>query len=226
MSLIVSLYDYTPISRKSVNGERLYQTPDGKSVPSVTTILDATKDKTGLIEWRKRVGEERAKEITTEASGRGTRMHNTLEKYIDTGDWPVAGSNPYAQQANAMAQVIRENALNDIDAIYGSEVPLYMPGIYAGTSDLICSYKGNLSIADFKQTNRPKKEEYVEDYYLQLVAYAEAHNEVFGTKIYEGHIFMCSVDLQYQQFDLTPDTYEKYRSKWYDRVYDYYDRRG
>ena len=79
MSLIVSLYDYTPISRKSVNGERLYQTPDGQSVPSVTTILDATKDKTGLIEWRKRVGEERAKEITTEASGRGTRMHNTLE---------------------------------------------------------------------------------------------------------------------------------------------------
>jgi len=226
MSLIVSLYDYTPISRKSINGERLYQTPDGKSVPSVTTILDATKDKTGLLEWRKRVGEERANEITTEAAGRGTRMHKYLETYIETGEWPKAGSNPYAQQANKMAEVVRENALTDIDAIYGSEVPLYMPGIYAGTSDLICSYKGNLAIADFKQTNRPKKEEYVEDYYLQLVAYAEAHNEVFGTTINEGHIFMCSADFTYQQFDLTPDTYEEYRSKWYDRVYDYYDRRG
>jgi len=105
MSLITQKFDYTTIKRKQVNGKRLYETPDGNAVASVTTILDKTKDKTGLIEWRKRVGEERAQQITTEASGVGTRMHKYLEDYIDTGNWPNPGSNSYAQQAHKMAEV-------------------------------------------------------------------------------------------------------------------------
>src|SRR5210317_1949394 len=126
MTLIIEKYNYEPISRKEINGKRLYQTPDGNAVASVTTILDATKDKTHLIAWRKRVGEKKAQEITTEAAGVGTRMHKYLEDYIDTGEWPTPGSNPYAQQAHGMAEVIRDNALKDVE-VWGSEVALYMP---------------------------------------------------------------------------------------------------
>lgn len=223
MTLIVKKYDYQPISRKQVNGKRLYETPDGNAVASVTTILDATKDKTHLIAWKKRVGEAKAQEIVTEAAGVGTRMHKYLEDYIDTGEWPQPGSNPYAQQAHGMAEVIKENALKDVE-VWGSEVALYMPNMYAGTTDLVGTYKGQPAIMDFKQTNRPKKEEWVVDYFLQLVAYAEAHNEVYGTNIREGHVFMCSRAGEYQQFDVWPDEYEEWRQEWYNRVYKYYEQ--
>ena len=222
MSLIQKKYDYKPISRKQVNGKRLYETPDGNAVASVTTILDATKDKTHLIAWKKRVGEQKAQEIVTEAAGVGTRMHKYLEDYIDTGEWPTPGSNPYAQQAHGMAEVIKENALNDVE-IWGSEVALYMPQMYAGTTDLVGTYKGQPAIMDFKQTNKPKKVEWVVDYFLQLVAYAEAHNELYGTEIREGHVFMCSRAGEYQQFDVWPDEYDEWRNEWYERVYKYYE---
>jgi hypothetical protein len=109
------------------------------AVASVTTILDATKDKTHLIAWRKRVGETKAKEITTEAAGVGTRMHKYLEDYIESWPaWPQPGSNPFAQQAHKMASTIRENVLEShVTEIWGSEVQLYHPKIYAGTTDLV-----------------------------------------------------------------------------------------
>ena len=225
MTLIIDKFDYTPIKRKEVNGKRLYATPDGNAVASVTTILDATKDKTHLIAWRKRVGEAKAQEIVTEAAGVGTRMHKYLEDYIETGEWPTPGSNPYAQQAHGMAEVIRENALQDVE-VWGSEVALYMPNMYAGTTDLVGTYKGQPAIMDFKQTNKPKKEEWVVDYFLQLVAYAEAHNEIYGTNIREGHVFMCSRAGEYQQFDVWPDEYDEWRNEWYERVYQYYEKHG
>ena len=221
MTLIINKFDYKPINRKQVNGKRLYATPDGNAVASVTTILDATKDKSHLIAWKKRVGEKKAQEIVTEAAGVGTRMHKYLEDYIEFGEWPTPGSNPYAQQAHGMAEVIRDNALKDVE-IWGSEVALYMPQMYAGTTDLVGTYKGEPAIMDFKQSNKPKKEEWVFDYYLQLVAYAEAHNEIYGTEIREGHVFMCCRDLTYQQFDIWPDEYDDWRNEWYNRVYDYY----
>lgn len=226
MSLIKQVHDYKPISRKQVDGKRKYMTPDGGAVASVTTILDATKDKTHLIAWRKRVGEKKAQEIVTEASSVGTRMHKYLEDYIEFGEWPTPGSNPYAQQAHQMATQVRDNAMVDVDEIWGSEVNLYMPQMYAGTTDLVGQYKGNPAIMDFKQTNKPKKLEWVQDYFLQLVAYAEAHNEIYGTSIREGHIFMCSRALEYQQFDLWPHEYDEWRNEWYNRVYTYYEQHG
>lgn len=226
MSLIIEKYSYERLQRVEVNGKRRYQTPTGSPVPSVTTILDATKDKTHLIEWRKRVGETKAQEITTEAAGVGTRMHKYLEDYIDTGEWPQPGSNPYAQQAHAMATQIKEKAMVDIDEIWGSEVPLYVPQIYAGTTDLVGVYKGNPCIMDFKQSNRPKKEEWIVDYFLQLTAYALAHNEVHGTNIREGHVFMCSRDLTYQQFDIWPEEFDDWAQEWWRRVETYYIKHG
>ena len=224
MSLIKKKFNYEEIKKESKEGKRLYACPDGNSVASVTTILDKTKDKTALIEWRKRVGEKKAQEIVTEAASVGTRMHKFLEDYIDTGEWPQAGSNPYSQQANNMATQIKDHALANINEIWGSEVALYHPKIYAGTTDLVGVFKGEECIMDFKQTNKPKKEEWVDDYKLQLTAYALAHNEIYGTNIQEGHVFMCSRDGQYQQFDLWPDDFKAWESKWWDRVYMYYDR--
>ena len=226
MSLITERYDYKEIKRKQIDGKRLYACPDGNAVASVTTILDKTKDKSHLIAWRKRVGEAKAQEIVTEAASVGTRMHKYLEDYIEFGEWPTPGSNPYAQHAHRMAEQVRDNAMGDVDEIWGSEINLYHPKIYAGTTDLVGQYKGQPAIMDFKQTNKPKKAEWVEDYYLQLTAYALAHNEVFGTNIREGHIFMCSRDLQYQQFDVWPDEFDKWEQKWWDRVYQYYDKHG
>lgn len=224
MSLIQKKFDYQPISKKQVDGKRLYATPDGNAVASVTTILDATKDKTHLIAWKKRVGEAKAQEIVTEAAGVGTRMHKYLEDYVETGEWPNPGTNPYAQQAHMMATQIKEQALAHVDEIWGSEVNLYMPMMYAGTTDLVGQYKGQPSIMDFKQTNKPKKTEWVVDYFLQLVAYAEAHNEIYGTEIREGHVFMCSRAGEYQQFDIWPDEFDDWKEEWWSRVYTYYEK--
>jgi hypothetical protein len=223
LTLITEKYKYERLKRVEIDGKRRYAAPGGDPVASVTTILGETKDKTHLIQWRKRVGETKAQEIVTEAAGVGTRMHKYLEDYIDTGEWPQPGSNPYAQQAHMMATKIKVHAMDDVDEVWGSEVPLYVPNIYAGTTDLVGVYKGQPCIMDFKQTNKPKKVEWVEDYFLQLTAYAIAHNEVHGTDIREGHIFMCSRAGEYQQFDLWPDEFAEWEQEWWRRVYDYYE---
>jgi len=224
LSLIIEKYKYEKLKRVEVDGKRRYAAPGGPPVASVTTILSGTKDMSHLIAWKKRVGEAKAQEIVTEASGVGTRMHKYLEDYIDTGEWPSPGSNPYAQQAHSMATVILNEAMVHVDEIWGSEVPLYVPGIYAGTTDLVGQYKGNPCIMDFKQTNKPKKPEWVEDYYLQLTAYAIGHNEVHGTDIREGHIFMCSRAGEYQQFDLWPDEFAEWEQEWWNRCRQYYEK--
>ena len=232
MTLIVNKFNYEKLKRVEIDGKRRYAAPGGVPVASVTTILDATKDKSHLIAWKKRVGEAKAQEIVTEAAGVGTRMHKYLEDYIDTAVWPEPGGNPFAKKAHAMATKIRDNALVDVDEIWGSEVALYIPNMYAGTTDLVGVYKGNPCIMDFKQSNKPKKEEWIVDYYLQMVAYAEAHNEVHGTNIREGHVFMCtrgddSMEIGgelYQQFDLWPHEYDEWRHEWYNRVYQYYEK--
>ena len=226
MSLIIEKYKYEKLQRVEVDGKRRYAAPGGPPVASVTTILSGTKDMSHLIAWKKRVGEAKAQEIVTEAAGVGTRMHKYLEDYIDTGVWSEPGSNPYAQQAHSMACVVRDEAMVHVDEIWGSEVPLYVPGIYAGTTDLVGQYKGKPCIMDFKQSNKPKKAEWVEDYYLQLTAYALAHNEVHGTDIREGHIFMCSRDLTYQQFSIEPHEFDDWAQEWWKRCEMYYEKHG
>jgi hypothetical protein len=206
-----------PVTRK-----RVYLTPDGERLPSVTTILSATKDMTHLNEWKNRIGHEKAQQITTEAAGVGTAMHGNLERFL-AGLQRQPGNNPVHVQANKMADVIIENGLSKMNEVWAMEQSLYFPGLFSGTTDLVGVYEGEPAICDHKQTNKPKKAEWVEDYYLQLVAYAEAHNEVYGTNIRRGVIFMCSRDFQYQQFDLTPANYNKYQDMWYSKVEEYYN---
>jgi genome maintenance exonuclease 1 len=229
----VEKFQYRPCKQINdpVTKKRVYLTPDGESLPSVTTILGATKDMTALNEWKKRVGVEKAQQITTEAAGVGTGLHQNLERFI-CGLQRQPGNNPVHVKANAMADVIIENGFKDIDEIWAMEQSLYFPGLYSGTTDLVCVYKGNPCIVDYKQTNRPKKEEWVEDYKIQLVAYLLAHNEVYGTNMREGHIFMVSrgdnnVDVGgevYQQFDLSPNDFNKYQDLWLDKIDEYYQK--
>lgn len=207
-----------PITRK-----RVYLTPDGESLPSVTTILGATKDMTALNEWRKRIGEDKAAQITKEAAGVGTAMHGNLERFL-AGLQRQPGNNPVHVQANKMADTIIEHGLKNVDEVWAMEQSLYFPGLYSGTTDLVCVYKGNPCIADYKQTNKPKKEEWIEDYKIQLTAYIMAHNEVYNTDIQEGHVFMCSRDLQYQQFDLWPDEFAYWQEQWLKKIEEYYTK--
>ena len=216
----VQAIEYHTLKQVNKNGKRVYETPSG-TTPSVTTILSKTKDQTGLNEWKKRVGEQEAQRIVTEAAGVGTALHNNLEKFL-AGEKRVPGNNLVHVQANKMADIIIENGIADVDEVWGIEQGLYYPEMYSGTTDLCGVYKGQPSIMDFKQTNKPKKKEWVDDYYLQMAAYATAHNKVYGTNIREGHIFMCSRDLQYQQFDLWPDEFDYWADQWLDRVAEYY----
>jgi genome maintenance exonuclease 1 len=218
-------YNYVSINRETINGERRYATPDGEKLPSVTTILSATTPKEKLQklqEWRNRVGHKKAQEITTEAAGRGTRMHKWLEDYIKTGQIGTPGSNPYSQQSHKMAENIIYQGLSKCNEFWGTEVPLYFPRIYAGTTDLAGVHDGDEAIMDHKQTNKPKKREWIEDYFLQLAAYSNAHNEVHGTKIRKGVIFMCSADYIYQEFILEGSEFDKYSDLWFRRLEQYY----
>jgi hypothetical protein len=223
--MITEKYDYYSLSRKNVNGRRMYSTPDGLAVPSVTTILDKTKperDKQALLNWRKRVGEKKATEIVTEAAGRGTRMHKWLEDYVITGELGTPGSNPYSQQSHKMAEIVIEQGLSNANEYWGTEVPLYFPQVYAGTTDCVGVYNGKPAIIDFKQTNKPKKTEWIGDYFMQLCAYGEAHNEVHGTNIQQGVILMCSADFEFQTWTIKGNDFKKHSQNWWKRIGDYY----
>lgn len=205
--MIISKFDYTPLNRTTIDGKRHYCLPDGSKVPSVTTILDKTKSaekREALANWKKRVGEQKAQEITTEAANRGTRMHAYLEHYIMSADMKPLPGNPFAHPSWFMAAEVILQGLQHVDEFWGTEVPVYYSGLYAGTTDCIGVWKGKPAIMDFKQTNKPKKREWIEDYFLQLAAYAAAHNEMHGTNIDTGVILMA------QQPKLLEDgTYDK-----------------
>jgi genome maintenance exonuclease 1 len=225
MTLLVPKYTYKPLSRDESAGRRLYATPEGHRVPSVTTILDRTKPaeaREALARWRKAVGEQKAQEIVTEAAGRGTRMHKFLEDHIKGVPLKETVTNPYAQQSLDMARIVIEKGFFKIDEVWGNEVPLYFPELYAGTTDCVGLHQGQAAILDFKQTNKPKKIEHIDDYFLQLTAYALAHNEVHGTNIRKGVILMCSKDMEYQEFVLNPQDFDMWVDRWCERVSEYY----
>jgi hypothetical protein len=219
MLKITTPYPYKEFKRKSVGGKRLYENPYGDPVPSVTTILSKTKDMTHLNAWKKRVGEKKAQEIVTEAAGVGSIMHEMLEAWSLNQEY--TGKNML--QAKMMAETVIKNVEADIDEVWGSEVNLCYPGLYAGTTDLVGIYKGRPTIMDFKQTNRPKKREWIDDYFMQAAAYGMAHNEVFGTKIEHTAIFMCSRDCEWQLWEAGPEEFKVWEEKWANRVAEFYN---
>jgi len=218
-------YNYSEIKRKETEAGRRYLTPTGDIVPSVTTILDKTKPKEKVIalrEWKQRVGVEKAQQITTEAAGRGTSMHKQLENWLEHGELKT-GSNAVHQDSAKMANTIIDEYLKgQLQEYWGMETALYYPQLYAGTTDLVGVYNGKPSIIDYKQTNKPKKTEWIHDYFIQGSAYAAAHNEIFGTDIKQIVILMCSKDCQPQRWIINGDDFDRWTATWWDRVSQFY----
>ena len=208
-----------------IEGKRHYEINGDEKLPSVTTILSGTQDPEkaqSLKAWRDRVGEEAATRIVDEAAARGTAMHKILEKYI--GEEGYLDLTQVGKNAHNMAMRIIEQGLSNVTEYYGLESTLFYPGLYAGATDMIALHKGEMAIVDFKQTNKPKKREWIDDYCLQLAAYAMAHNYVHKTNITKGVIMMCSKDNYYQEFVIEGDEFKKYTFKWIDKIDKYYEK--
>ena len=222
--MLVSKYDYPALRRVQTKKGRQYVGEDEKPVPSVTTILGDTGDKTALIAWRKRVGEAEATRISNEAAGLGTKVHNALEKFILQEDYEIKGNNHISVMAKNMVNEMIEKGLVKVNELYGVEVGLIAEGLYAGTADGIGMYEGDEAIIDFKTAKKMKKREWIDDYFMQGCAYALAHNEMFDTDIKKVAILMVDRESNFKDFVIEGEEFEKYCDKWSDRLADYYSK--
>ena len=212
-------FQYPSSTRSLINNKRHYDVGEEK-LPSVTTILSATQSdekKASLARWTQSVGEDQAVKIRDQAAERGTVMHRILEGYLLSQNH--ADFSDLGQQAGSMAKNILESGIRGhLDEIWGSEITVYYPGLYAGATDLAGVYEGRESIIDFKQSNKPKRKEWIEDYFIQLAAYAMAHNHIYGTQIQSGIILMCTKDNYFQKFVVKDKEFQQYMFKWLERV--------
>ena len=221
--MLVEKFTYPTLKRVTAkNGQRQYTGDDNQPVPSVTTVLSDTGDKTALINWRKRVGDAEANRISQESAGLGTKVHNALEKYVLLEEYEIKGNNHISIMAKNMVDEMIDKGLSQVDEIWGVEVALIAQGLYAGTSDAVGMFNGVESIIDFKTAKKIKKREWIEDYFMQGCAYALAHNEMFGTNINQVAILMIDREGKYADFVITGDEFEEYCNKWAMRLADYY----
>ena len=217
---------YPTSTRALFEGERHYDV-NAEKLPSVTTILQVTQPeekKLALEAWKMRVGEELATRTKDQAAERGTSMHSILEGYL-LGQHHL-DLTELGQNAHTMARQIIENGLKDLNEIWGSEITVHYPGLYAGATDLAGVFNGAESIVDFKQSNKPKRKEWITDYFLQLGAYAMAHNHVYGTKITQGVILMCTKDNLFQKFEVDGQEFINYQHDFLKRVDIYYNNKA
>jgi len=214
---------YPTSTRALINGKRHYDVGTNEKLPSVTTILQATQSeekKRKLEEWKKRMGAQYADRIRDISAMRGTSMHTYLEGYIK--DERHLDLTALGVEAGRMADVVIRSGLGDLGEVWGTEVTLYYPGLYAGATDVVGVYGGKQSIIDFKQTNKPKQREWIDDYFTQLAAYAMAHNYVYGTQIQQGVILMCSKDCFFQKFEVSDKEFQGYMHTFLKKVDQYY----
>ena len=213
-------YSYVNGTQSMDHGSRIYDVA-GYRLPSVTTILGKTKDQKFLKDWTAKVGEQEATRIKNVSSARGTAMHKFLEHYIlGTGYDDLTG---LGQEAKSMAEKVIEIGLAPVEEYYGSEVTMYYPGLYAGSTDLVCNHNGMESIVDFKQSNRPKREDWIDDYKLQIAAYAMAHDYVHNSQIKQGVIMICTPDLYYQEFKVSGAELRSWKHKFLKRLDMYHE---
>ena len=213
-------YIYVRGSRHTDHGSRVYDIA-GEQLPSVTTILSRTKDQRKLDEWKAKVGEQRAEEIKNLSSRRGTAMHKFIESYLLQQGYEDL--TEVGLEARPMANKVIEVGLAPVEEWYGTEVTLFYPGLYAGATDLVCKHNGLDSIVDFKQANKPKRKEWIEDYYMQIAAYAMAHDHVHGSQIRQGIIMMCTPDLYYQEFKISDEELRHWKHRFLVRLNMYYN---
>ena len=216
------LYKYPNSTKSLIEGSRHYDVSN-EILPSVTTILSATQSeekKASLARWKSKVGEKEAEYVRNEAAKRGTALHEYLEYYVR--EEKLLDLSDEGRAARGMAQAIIDQGLSGMEEIWGSEVTLFYPGLYAGQTDLCGIYSGRESIIDFKQTNKPKKREWVEDYFLQLAAYAMAHDQIYGTCVDQGVILMCSKVGFFQKFTSTGKEFTQYNHKFLEKTGQFY----
>jgi genome maintenance exonuclease 1 len=217
------LYEYPKSMRSLVKNERHYEIGQSK-LPSVTTILSVTasnEKRESLNKWKAKVGEVEADRIKNTAATRGTAMHSFLEHHLNGQG--LLDLTDEGRAARNMAETIIKQGLGDLQEIWGNEVVLYYPDLYAGQTDLCGIYQGRDSIIDFKQSNKPKRDEWIEDYYLQGAAYATAHDCIYGTNIEQTVILMCTPDNFFQRFIVNGQRFKYYKSEWLRRLDAYYN---
>ena len=214
-----SKFNYQPIKRVDSPNGRVYDINNEK-LPSVTTILGATRSaesEAKLAEWRQKLGEKKADQVRDDAAARGTIMHRILEGYIK-GEGHMDMSS-LGQEAGIMAQnIIDAGHFKPLTEVWGLEMPLYYPGLYAGASDVVGIYDGRESIIDFKQSNKFKKREWIDDYFIQTAAYAMAHNYVYGTAIQSGVILISVKGGEVLRYVSSGTEFKDFTYKWLERV--------
>lgn len=220
--IINRLYDYPEVERVTLeSGQRYYVCPDtGGKLPSVTTIISYTSDK-DFSAWEARVGKKKADQERKYGTDLGSLVHDHMEKYILKEERP-GGNNLIRLESKRMSDVIIEKAMPDVGEIWGIETPLFFPGLFAGTTDVVGQYCGKASIMDFKTAKKLRKRAEITDYAAQLGAYAIAHDERYGTEIEQGVIFMVARDLSYETFIYDHSELQAGREDFLDRVSRYY----
>ena len=221
---------YPKSQRSQIHGQRHYDIKSNThslvrqtKLPSVTTIISATQSeekRQALANWKARLGDREADKVRDTAAVRGTAMHTYLDAYVRGSGHRDLTS--VGKQAEPMAKRIIESGLGDLQEVWGTEVTLYYPDLYAGATDVVGIYNGRESIIDFKQTNKPKRREWIEDYFIQLAAYAMAHNYVYRTKIQSGIILMCSKDKLFQKFEVSDKEFVDCQHAFLRKVDQYY----
>ena len=220
------LYKYPASTRSLIQGNRHYDV-NQEMLPSVTTILAETQSiekRQSLAKWRQKIGENVANKYVEEAARRGTALHEYLEYYLRNEK--ILDLSDEGQAARSMGQAIIDQGLHDLSEIWGSEVTLFYPGLYAGQTDLCGVYQNRESIVDFKQTNKPKRKEWIEDYFLQLAAYAMAHDIIYNTCVEQGVILMCSKDGFFQKFTSNGEEFTSFKHNFLKKVGEFYQKRG
>ena len=220
--MITNLYQYPELTRVEKNDVRYYQDSLSNLVPSVTTILSATGDHSGIDAWKRRVGPKTAKAVVDEATTIGTAVHLAIENYLYGKEWEQFTDDKMGMLAHLIAKRFICDCLGDIDEVWGLESGLVLDGLYAGTADCIGIFRGKPTIIDFKTAKKIKRKDWIEDYFLQGAAYANAHNVMYKTNIESIAILMVDRDLLFKEFLVNSKEFNSYTEKWKKRLIDYY----
>ena len=218
-------YSYPNLERVEENEMRFYRDSNNDLVPSVTTVLDATGDKSGITQWRRKVGPAQADAIVQESTLIGSAVHEAIENYLLGKSWSNFTEDRNGFLAKSISSKFISSCLNGIDEVWGLESGLILDGLYAGTADCIGIYKGLPAIIDFKTAKKLKRKDWIEDYFLQCSAYANAHNVMFETSINDLVILMVDRDLLFKEFHIKKDEFSLYTDKWKKRLIKFHNRR-
>ena len=213
--MITNKFEYPELNRINNELGRFYLDNNNNQIPSVTTVLDNMSDKKASIEsWRLRVGNEEADRVMKKATDIGSMVHLALENYLHNEEEDIFTNDTNGSIAKKIYQKFIDDVVGEITEVYGLEVNLFLENLYAGTADCVGTINGIESIIDFKTARRIKQKEWIDDYFLQGCAYANAHNVMFNTKISQVVILMVDRDLIYKKFLIKEGEFKHFTNMW------------